>query len=184
MTKSKRTLVLVGAAGVLVSASLHASLYFWRGYRSISIDRIAGLDISRSFALNAVAGLVIAELLVLAVRFDRLAKPAAAAGVLFTLGALGDQRERVDDRSGDLEGRGDRRGPGARHVTASARGRDRRTAGARRRVTAQSVSATSAAMATVWAMSSSVWANDTNVVSYPLGARYTPRSSMPWKNFA
>ncbi len=84
-----RRLVLIGAAGVLVSAYMHAYLYFWGGYRGISIDRIAGIDISRSFALNAVAGLVIAELLVVSIRFDWLAKPAAAAGVLFALGALG-----------------------------------------------------------------------------------------------
>jgi hypothetical protein len=82
-------LVLAGAAGVLVSAYMHFSLYFWGGYRGISIDRVAGLDISRSFALNAIAGLVIAELLVLSLHFDRFAKPAAVLGVLFGLGALG-----------------------------------------------------------------------------------------------
>ena len=59
------------------------------GTANISVDRIAGLDISRSFALNAIAGLVIAELLVLSLRFDRLATPAAVLGVVFALGALG-----------------------------------------------------------------------------------------------
>lgn len=86
---SRSRLILLGAAGVLVSAYMHFYLYFWGGYRSISVDRIAGLDISRSFALNAIAGLVIAELLVLSLRFDRLAKPAAVLGVLFALGAIG-----------------------------------------------------------------------------------------------
>jgi hypothetical protein len=81
-------LLLVGAASVLVSAYMHFYLYFWGGYRGISIDRIAGIDISRSFALNAVAGLVIAELIVLSLRWDRLAKPAALLGVLFAVGAL------------------------------------------------------------------------------------------------
>ena len=85
---SRRGLILIGAAGVLVSAYMHFYLYFWGGYRGISIDRIAGLDISRSFALNAIAGLVIAELLVLSLRFDRLAKPAALLGVLFAVGAI------------------------------------------------------------------------------------------------
>ncbi|MGZ4676512.1 MAG: hypothetical protein ACXVK4_11745 [Acidimicrobiia bacterium] len=85
----RRGLVAVGAAAVLLSAYMHFFLYFWGGYRGISIDRVAGLDISRSFALNAVAGLVIAELLVLSLRFDRLALPAAALGVAFALGALG-----------------------------------------------------------------------------------------------
>jgi hypothetical protein len=85
----RQRLVLVGAAGVLVSAYMHFYLYFWGGYRDISIDRIAGIDISRSFALSAIAGLVIAELLVLSLRFDRLATPAAVLGLLFALGAIG-----------------------------------------------------------------------------------------------
>lgn len=85
----RQDLVLVGAAGVLVSGYMHFYLYFWGGYRGISIDRVAGIDISRSFALNAIAGLVIAELLVLSLRFDRLTLPACAAGVLFALGSLG-----------------------------------------------------------------------------------------------
>jgi len=87
--RAQRELVLVGAAGVLVSAYMHFYLYFWGGYRGISIDRIAGIDISRSFALNAIAGLVIAELLVLSLRFDGLVLPAAALGTVFALGALG-----------------------------------------------------------------------------------------------
>jgi hypothetical protein len=78
----------VGAAGVLVSGYMHFYLYFWGGYRGISIDRVGGIDISRSFALNAIAGLLIAELLVLALRYDRLAKPAALLGVLFAVGAI------------------------------------------------------------------------------------------------
>jgi hypothetical protein len=85
----RRSLLLVGAAGVLVSAYMHCYLYFWGGYRGISIDRVAGIDISRSFALNAVAGLLIAEILVLSLRFDRLAVPGAVLGVAFAVGALG-----------------------------------------------------------------------------------------------
>ena len=85
----RRSLLLVGAAGVLVSAYVHCYLYFWGGYRGISIDRVLGIDISRSFALNAVVGLVIAELLVLSLRIERLAVPAAVLGVGFAAGALG-----------------------------------------------------------------------------------------------
>lgn len=85
----RRSLLLVGAAGVLVSAYMHCYLYFWGGYRGISIDRVAGIDISRSFALNAVAGLVIAEVLVLSLRFERLAVPGAVLGIAFAVGALG-----------------------------------------------------------------------------------------------
>lgn len=89
MTRTRAVWIMVGAAGVFVSAYMHFYLYFWGGYRGISIDRVAGLDISRSFALNAVAGLVIAELLVVSVRFERIALPAAMLGIGFALGALG-----------------------------------------------------------------------------------------------
>ena len=87
--RTRATLLTVAAAGVAISAYMHFYLYFWGGYRAISIDRIAGLDISRSFALNAIVGIVIAELLVLSVRFRRLAVPAAILGVGFAAGALG-----------------------------------------------------------------------------------------------
>ena len=89
MTPTRRGLLLVGATGVLVSAYIHFYLYFWGGYRGISIDRIAGLDISRSFALNAIAGLVIAELLVLVWWLGRFERVAALLGVLFATGAIG-----------------------------------------------------------------------------------------------
>ena len=89
MSGSQRVGVVVGAGAVLVSAYMHFYLYFWGGYRGISPERVAGLDISRSFALNAIVGLVIAELLVLSLRYDRLTLPAAALGVVFALGALG-----------------------------------------------------------------------------------------------
>ena len=79
---------MIGATGVLVSAYIHFYLYFWGGYRGISIDRIAGLDISRSFALNAVAGLVIAELLVMAWWLRQFERVAALLGVLFAVGAI------------------------------------------------------------------------------------------------
>ena len=87
--RTRGTYLIVGAAGVAVSAYMHFYLYFWGGYRGISIDRIAGLDISRSFALNAIAGLVIAELLVVSLHFDRWAVPAAALGLGFAASAIG-----------------------------------------------------------------------------------------------
>lgn len=89
MNRTRSGLLAVGAAGVLISAYIHFYLYVWGGYRGISVDRILGLDISRSFALNAIAGLVIAEVLVLSLRFDRLRVIGAALGVGFALGALG-----------------------------------------------------------------------------------------------
>ena len=84
----RRSLLLVGAAGVLVSAYMHCYLYFWGGYRGISIDRIAGIDISRSFALNAIVAVVIAEALVLGLRYRALLLPAAAVGAGFALATL------------------------------------------------------------------------------------------------
>lgn len=87
--RTRGTLLTVAAAGVAISAYMHFYLYFWGGYRGISIDRVAGLDISRSFALNAIIGIVIAELLVLSLRFPRLTVPAAVLGLGFAAGALG-----------------------------------------------------------------------------------------------
>jgi len=81
-------LVLVGAAAVLVSGWVHFRLYFRGGYRGIAPESFAGLTISRSFALQAVSAVVIAELLVLSLRIPRLLLPAAAAGALFAAGSL------------------------------------------------------------------------------------------------
>ncbi len=85
---ARRTLLIVGAAGVLVSAYIHYYLYFHGGYRGISVDRVLGLDISRSFALQAVSGFFIAWALVLSLRWDRWAMPTAVVGTLFAAGAL------------------------------------------------------------------------------------------------
>lgn len=51
----------------------------------------ANAVVIKSFAFHPpkLTGLVIAELLVLSLRFDRLATPAAVFGVLFALGAIG-----------------------------------------------------------------------------------------------
>jgi hypothetical protein len=80
--------VIAGAAGVLVSAYVHFYLYFEGGYRGIHPERFAGIDISRSFALNAIAGLLIAELLVVSLRVPRLARVAALGGMAFAAAAL------------------------------------------------------------------------------------------------
>jgi hypothetical protein len=91
MTKVKRTnvLLVVGAAAVLVSGWVHFYLYFRGGYRGIAPESVAGLTISRSFAVNAVAAVVIAECLVLATRVRSLVVPAAAGGALFGVATLG-----------------------------------------------------------------------------------------------
>jgi hypothetical protein len=73
----------VGALAVLVSGWVHFYLYFRGGYRGIHPDEFLGVTISRSFAVNAIAAVVIAELLVLALKFDALVLPSAALGAGF-----------------------------------------------------------------------------------------------------
>ena len=79
---------LAGAIAVLVSGWVHFYLYFRGGYRGIAIDSVLGVNISRSFAINAIAALVIAEALVLALRYRALLLPAAAIGVGFAVATL------------------------------------------------------------------------------------------------
>jgi hypothetical protein len=87
---SNRTIVAttVGAVAILVSGWVHFSLYFRGGYRGIAPDSMLGLTISRSFALDAIAALVLAEALVLGLRFRSLLLPAAALGVAFGVATL------------------------------------------------------------------------------------------------
>ena len=80
--------LLLGAAGVLVSAYVHFDLYFHGGYRGIAPEQFAGLTISRAFAINAIVGFVIAWVLVVSVRVPRLATPSALAGVGFAAGTM------------------------------------------------------------------------------------------------
>ena len=82
-------LLVIGAAGVLVSGYVHYYLYFEGGYRGIQPESVLGLTISRSFLLNAVAGVLIAEAAVVALRRSAWVLPAAIAGVVFSAGALG-----------------------------------------------------------------------------------------------
>jgi hypothetical protein len=78
----------VGAVAVLVSGWVHFFLYFRGGYRGIAIDSVLGVDISRSFAINAIAAVVIAEALVLGLRCRALLLPAAAVGIGFGIATL------------------------------------------------------------------------------------------------
>jgi hypothetical protein len=86
--RRSRALLLLGAGGVLVSGYLHYFLYFEGGYRGIAPDEALGLTISRAFAINAVAGFVIAWALVCSLRWERLTVPAAVAGVGFCAATL------------------------------------------------------------------------------------------------
>ena len=58
---------------------MHFYLYFRGGYRGIALDSVLGLTISRSFAFNAIAAVVIAEALMLGLRYRALLLPAAAS---------------------------------------------------------------------------------------------------------
>jgi hypothetical protein len=89
MTPRQPLLLLLGGVSVLVSAYVHYYLYFEGGYRDIAPDSFAGLNISRSFAINAIAGFVIAWALVVSVRRPKLAVPAALAGTGFAAATLG-----------------------------------------------------------------------------------------------
>jgi hypothetical protein len=82
-------LLLVGAVAVLVSGYVHYYLYFKGGYRDIAPDSVAGLTISRAFAINAIAGPVIAWALVVSIRVPKLTLPAAVAGLGFAAATLG-----------------------------------------------------------------------------------------------
>ena len=80
--------VVVGALALLVSGWVHFYLYFRGGYRGIAIDSVLGLTISRSFALNAITAVVIAEALVLGLKYRALLLPAAAVGAGFAVATL------------------------------------------------------------------------------------------------
>jgi hypothetical protein len=79
---------VIGATALLVSGWVHFYLYFRGGYRGIAIDSVLGLTISRSFAINAIAAVVIAEAVILGLRYRALLLPAAALGVGFAVATL------------------------------------------------------------------------------------------------
>ena len=88
LQSSTIVVTMIGAVALLVSGWVHFYLYFRGGYRGIAPDEVAGLTISRSFALNAVAAVVIAEALILGLRYRALLLPAAAVGIGFAVATL------------------------------------------------------------------------------------------------
>ena len=86
---TKRSLVLF-VSGLLVAASggIHLRLYR-EGYREISVDRVLGIDISRSFAINALVGLLIGVALVAAALGLIRGTVPAVAGLVFSAAAVG-----------------------------------------------------------------------------------------------
>lgn len=88
-TAHRPLLLLFGGFAVLAIAWVHYYLYFKGGYRDIAPDNFGGLTISRSFAIDAIAGFVIGWALVVAVRMPKLAVLSAVAGVAFAAATLG-----------------------------------------------------------------------------------------------
>jgi hypothetical protein len=83
LTSTTIVATVVGALAILVSGWVHFFLYFRGGYRGIAPESVLGLNISRSFAIDAIAAVVLAEALVLGLRHRALLLPAAATGIGF-----------------------------------------------------------------------------------------------------
>jgi hypothetical protein len=83
-----RGLLLIAAAGVAVSGFIHFYLYFRGGYRGIAPEDVVGVTISRAFALNAIAAVLIAEALVLSLRYHRMIVPSCIAAAGFAVATL------------------------------------------------------------------------------------------------
>jgi hypothetical protein len=88
LTTTTVVMTVVGAIAIMVSGWVHFYLYFRGGYRGIAPDEVLGLTISRSFAINAIAAVVLAEALVLGLRYRALLLPAAAAAAGFGVATL------------------------------------------------------------------------------------------------
>jgi hypothetical protein len=86
--RARPILISVAAGGVLVSGYIHFYLYFEGGYRGIAPENFAGITISRAFALNAITGLVLAELLVASLIWPRLSLLAILGGIGFAATTL------------------------------------------------------------------------------------------------
>jgi hypothetical protein len=88
LTSTTIVATVIGALAILVSGWVHFYLYFRGGYRGIAPESVLGLTISRSFAINAIAAVVLAEAVVLGLRHRALLLPAAALGVGFGVATL------------------------------------------------------------------------------------------------
>ena len=88
LTTGNVVATVVAALAILVSGWVHFYLYFRGGYRGIAPDELLGITISRSFAINAIAAVVLAEALVLGLRYRALLLPAAVLGIGFAIATL------------------------------------------------------------------------------------------------
>src|SRR5688500_18533068 len=79
----------VGAVSLGISAWVHQRLYVDDGYRDIHLDRVLGIDLSRSILLQLIAAAAVAVVRLASLRLPALALPASAVGALVSLGSLG-----------------------------------------------------------------------------------------------
>lgn len=79
---------LVMALLIAISGGIHLRLYR-QAYRDISIYRILGIDLSRSFVLSVAAAALVAVALVASAITGRFATTSVLAGVAYAIGAIG-----------------------------------------------------------------------------------------------
>ncbi len=85
--RSVSVTLMVCAIGVAVSGGIHLRLYF-DGYRNIDIDRVLGINISRSFLLCVITAAIVSELCIAALLSHRGATFASAIAGAYAAGAL------------------------------------------------------------------------------------------------
>jgi uncharacterized membrane protein YhdT len=78
---------LAAAGGIAVSGGIHLRLYR-DGYRDIHLDRLLGVDLSRSFALAVASATVLSMVLVATVIWRRGAWVASVAALIYAAGTL------------------------------------------------------------------------------------------------
>lgn len=78
---------LAAAGAIAVSGGIHLRLYR-DGYRDIHLDRILGVDLSRSFALAIVAATVLSVALVATVVWQRGIRTVSIAAGVYAAGAV------------------------------------------------------------------------------------------------
>ncbi len=125
LTTGTVVMTVVGALAIMVSGWVHFYLYFRGGYRGIAPDEVLGLTISRSFAINAIAAVVIAEKR----SCSRTPLPSAPAPGRGRGGGLrrGDARGVLPvahPRTAGIQGDGNHHRSGGRHGRRSGRDRD------------------------------------------------------------
>ena len=101
-----RALRILGAVAIALSGYIHYRLYFDEGYRSIDLERVAGINLSRSFVLSIIVAAVVTVALLASLRWSALIVPACAGGIVYGIGAIiAYTLSRTDDLLGFSESR-------------------------------------------------------------------------------